>query len=203
MPALDISVDEANAIFATNTIAVMALCQAFAPLVIAAQGTIVNIGSVAAKLPFVFGSVYGASKAAVHSYSETLRVELAPFGVDVVVVVAGGVKSRIARMERRLRPGSRYAGLEREYEERVVFSQRAGIEAERFAEEVVGDLEGEGWALGLWGKGKRREIWRGGEAGLIWVLLGVLPKWGLDLWFSWMFGLRRLKRMLEGEKKKV
>lgn len=31
-------------------------------------------------IPYVFGSVYNASKAALHSFSDCLRVELAPFG---------------------------------------------------------------------------------------------------------------------------
>lgn len=31
-------------------------------------------------IPYVFGSVYNASKAALHSFSDTLRVELAPYG---------------------------------------------------------------------------------------------------------------------------
>jgi 1-acylglycerone phosphate reductase len=52
----------------------MRMCQAFAPLLIAAKGTIVQIGSVAAVMPYVFGSVYNASKAALHAYSNTLRL---------------------------------------------------------------------------------------------------------------------------------
>ncbi|THC95752.1 hypothetical protein EYZ11_004749 [Aspergillus tanneri] len=48
-----------------------------------ANGTIVQIGSVAGVIPYVFGSVYNASKAALHSFSDSLRVELAPFGYFV------------------------------------------------------------------------------------------------------------------------
>jgi NAD(P)-dependent dehydrogenase (short-subunit alcohol dehydrogenase family) len=65
------------------------MCKAFAPLVIAAKGTIVQIGSIAALMPYVFGSAYNASKAALHAYSSTLRVELAPFDVKVITVVTG------------------------------------------------------------------------------------------------------------------
>jgi 1-acylglycerone phosphate reductase len=65
------------------------MCKAFAPLVIASKGTIVQIGSIAAVMPYVFGSAYNASKAALHAYSSTLRVELEPFGVKVITVITG------------------------------------------------------------------------------------------------------------------
>lgn len=60
--------------------------QAFAPLLIAAAQSrgawgarIVNVGSTAAIAPVPFSAVYNASKGALHSFSDTLRVELAPF----------------------------------------------------------------------------------------------------------------------------
>ena len=48
VPALDVDFDEVNDVFQTNTVAVMRMCQHFAPLLIAAKGTIVQIGSAAA-----------------------------------------------------------------------------------------------------------------------------------------------------------
>ncbi|OJD09784.1 hypothetical protein ACJ73_10092, partial [Blastomyces percursus] len=79
VPALDVNLQEAREVFETNFIAVIAMCQEFAPLLIKAKGTIVQVGSVAGIIPYVFGSVYNASKAALHSFSDTLRVELTPF----------------------------------------------------------------------------------------------------------------------------
>lgn len=67
-------------VFEVNVFSVMKMVQVFAPMLIEAKGTIVQIGSIAGKLPYVFGSVYNASKAALHSYNRTLRVELEPFG---------------------------------------------------------------------------------------------------------------------------
>jgi 1-acylglycerone phosphate reductase len=81
--------DEVEACFRTNVYGVMRMCKAFAPLVIAAKGTIVQIGSLAGVMPYVFGSAYNATKAALHAYSNTLRIELAPFGVKVITVVTG------------------------------------------------------------------------------------------------------------------
>jgi 1-acylglycerone phosphate reductase len=45
----------------------MRMCQTFAPLLIAAKGTIVQIGSIAGVMPYVFGSAYNASKAALYA----------------------------------------------------------------------------------------------------------------------------------------
>lgn len=48
MPALDVDFDEVRELFEVNVFAVMRMCQAFAPLLIEAGGTIVQIGSLAA-----------------------------------------------------------------------------------------------------------------------------------------------------------
>lgn len=59
----------------------MTVVKEFIKLLIASgDGRIVQIGSTAGVAPAPFGSAYNASKAALHSYSDTLRVELAPFG---------------------------------------------------------------------------------------------------------------------------
>lgn len=60
--------------------------QAFAPQVIAAKGQIINVGSVGGILPIPMQGAYNSSKAAVHSISDALRVEMAPFGVKVICV---------------------------------------------------------------------------------------------------------------------
>ncbi|TVY50928.1 NADPH-dependent 1-acyldihydroxyacetone phosphate reductase, partial [Lachnellula cervina] len=72
LPALDVPLDEARLTFETNFFSVIALTQVFTPLLIASSPSLIlNIGSVAAIVPYAFGSVYGASKAALHSWSNT------------------------------------------------------------------------------------------------------------------------------------
>lgn len=169
VPALDIDPDEVRQTFETNVFAVMRLCQIFAPLLIASQdSTIVQIGSLAGKIPYAFGSVYNASKAALHSYSDTLRVELAPFGVRVVTVVTGGVKSNIARTKRGLPEGSLYVPIAAAYEGRQVHSQDVGMRAEEYARSVVGQvLE----------RPRRDTIWEGGKVWLVWFAVTFFPRW--------------------------
>ncbi|KXT06205.1 hypothetical protein AC578_1392 [Pseudocercospora eumusae] len=186
VPATDIELSEVRETFETNVFAVMRMCQIFTPMLMAATegGTIVQIGSLAAILPYVFGSVYNASKAALHAYSETLRVELAPFGVKVVTVVTGGVKSNIARMKRSLPEDSIYLPIRDMYEERLVHSQSNGVPNEEYARRVVDQL--------LKSPGKDR-IWEGGKSWLVWFVYTFLPRWVMGAVMTRMFQLWRLK----------
>jgi 1-acylglycerone phosphate reductase len=79
-PCTDLEVDTTvKGIFDVNVFGVMRVVQAFVPLLIEAEGTIVNIGSIAPIVPLVFGGAYNASKAALHAYADCLRIELKPF----------------------------------------------------------------------------------------------------------------------------
>ena len=71
------------------------MTQAFLPLLLKAKGMIVNQTSIASIVPLPFSSAYHASKAAVAMFSEHQRLELAPFGIKVVEMKTGTVKSLI------------------------------------------------------------------------------------------------------------
>ncbi|KAI9050523.1 hypothetical protein LZ554_005684 [Drepanopeziza brunnea f. sp. 'monogermtubi'] len=189
IPALDADLDDARACFETNLFAVMALTQSFIPLLIAAKGLILNIGSVAAVTPYVFGSVYNASKAALHSWSETLRLEIEPFGVRVLVVVTGGVKSRIARTERALPAGSLYVEIDADFQRRVKHSQEGAMAADVYAQGVVKEALRSGWAT-------KKLYWRGNKSGLIWLVRNWIGAWVFDLVLPRMFGLGRLAKLI-------
>jgi 1-acylglycerone phosphate reductase len=146
----------------------MRMCQAFSPFLIAAKGTIVQIGSIAGIMPYVFGSTYNATKAALHAYSNTLRVELAPFGVKVITVITGGVKSNLARVDRTLAPDSIYMPLKAEYLRRTKHSQEVGMPTDQYAKTVVSQI------LGF---RKRRFIWAGFGVNLVWFASTFLPHW--------------------------
>ena len=57
------------------------------------KGAIVNIGSVSGYIQAHLTAAYSNSKAAVHSLSDVLRVELAPLGIHVLCVAPGKIKS--------------------------------------------------------------------------------------------------------------
>jgi 1-acylglycerone phosphate reductase len=74
-PALDHPIDDIRTMFETNVFGMMSMVQEFVPLLMKAEDPcVVNVGSNAALVPFAFGSSYNASKAAVHAYSDTLRL---------------------------------------------------------------------------------------------------------------------------------
>ncbi|KAL8657642.1 MAG: hypothetical protein Q9226_001704 [Calogaya cf. arnoldii] len=187
VPAIEAEVSEIESVFNTNLFAVMRLCQTFMPLLRQSQGTIVQIGSVAAVIPYAWGSVYNASKAALHSYSETLRVEVAPLGVHVITVVTGGVKSRISRVKRSLGENSTYKRIEDAYQKRQIYSNTVGMETKAYAEQVIGEvLSAEGW---LW---RTRTIWAGGGAEMVKWLSWFLPNFAVERIISRMFGFDQL-----------
>ncbi|XMA15012.1 hypothetical protein WAI453_007803 [Rhynchosporium graminicola] len=186
LPATEVDLDDARACFETNFFAVIALTQSFVPLLIASKGLILNIGSVAAIVPYVFGSVYNASKAALHAYSQTLRLELEPYDVNVLVVITGGVQSRIARTDRVLVSDSLYLEIKGDFERRVKHSQDGAMGNEEYARGVVREA--------LKGKATMKKwYWRGNKSWLVWFVSTWLGSWAFDWILPGMFGLRKLK----------
>ena len=96
-PLAELPLDRVKSLFDTNVTAPLALVQRLFPAMAArGSGRIVNIGSVVGELPTPFAGAYCASKAALHMLSDVLRMELSPFGIDVIVVQPAAVRSNIA-----------------------------------------------------------------------------------------------------------
>ena len=83
---LDADQTKARELFDVNVFAPVNMIQAFSRLLVATQGTIVNIGSYVDALPVPWQGIYNASKAALRSITDNLRLELRPFEVKVVYV---------------------------------------------------------------------------------------------------------------------
>ena len=85
MPLMDADINKVKQNFDVNVFGLLAVTQSFFPMLRAAKGTVVNQASIAG-LPGVcqpFIGTYSASKTAVVDLSNTMRVELAPFGIKV------------------------------------------------------------------------------------------------------------------------
>lgn len=84
------SSDTIRAIFETNTFGTMAMTREVLPRFRAqGSGVVVNVSSTTALVPMDLLSVYGASKAAVNHFTETLDLELKPFGIRARLVIPG------------------------------------------------------------------------------------------------------------------
>lgn len=79
--------------FETNVFAVVGVTRALFPALRERRGLVVNIGSVSGVLVTPFAGAYCASKAAVHALNDALRLELAPFGIEVMEVQPGAIAS--------------------------------------------------------------------------------------------------------------
>jgi NAD(P)-dependent dehydrogenase (short-subunit alcohol dehydrogenase family) len=67
------------------------------PSLIAARGLVIAISSVAGYTPLIARTGYAASKHAMHGFFESLRTEIAPQGVDVMMVCPSFIATRIDR----------------------------------------------------------------------------------------------------------
>ena len=78
-----------------NVVAQVAVTQAFLPALRRARGRIVFVGSIAGRAALPFIGAYSASKHALEAVADTLRLELAPFGINVSIVEPGTIRTPI------------------------------------------------------------------------------------------------------------
>ncbi len=92
-----IPLDSIRAQFETNVFGLIRMCQLVLPgMRRKRHGRIVNVSSMGGKLTFPGGGIYHATKHAVEAISDALRFEVQGFGVDVVVIEPGLIKTEFA-----------------------------------------------------------------------------------------------------------
>ncbi|MHC2106681.1 SDR family oxidoreductase [Methylobacterium sp. CM6246] len=111
-----VSMDAVREVFETNTLGTIAMTQAVLPQFRArGAGVIVNVTSSVTQRPLHLLSVYTASKAAVNAFTESLALELDPFGVRARLVIPGRAPETAFGANARARMGmdvpEAYAGL--------------------------------------------------------------------------------------------
>lgn len=93
----DISEDNLREIFEVNVFGPLRLCRAALPVFREqGSGTIVNIGSIASRMVLPVNGAYSATKAALEAFSDALRMEVAPFGIRVILVKPGNIRTPFA-----------------------------------------------------------------------------------------------------------
>ncbi|KAJ1868628.1 hypothetical protein LPJ55_005864 [Coemansia sp. RSA 990] len=142
-PVTDTDLQLAQTAFDTNVLGVARVCQAVAPHMIKQHsGLIANVGSVSGYAATPWVGFYGATKAAVHTLSDAMRVELASFNVKVVVVAPGAIRSNLAtHHEVALPENSPFMPALPAIRDRAVFSQTGNpTPTDKFAKVVVAQL---------------------------------------------------------------
>ncbi|RWA11427.1 hypothetical protein EKO27_g3678 [Xylaria grammica] len=181
MPIVDTSITEAKKVYDLNLWSHIAVTQAFMPRILEAKGTIVNQTSVGASVTLPFQAVYNSSKAAMSMISNTMRLELEPFGVKVVELRTGVVKTNLIKNMQTLTstilPKDSIYDPARERVEKSLRQEQfenGGMPRQQWAEAVVQDLSK---------KNAPQVIWRGETVFLCWIL-SLLP-------FGWSDGLSK------------
>jgi 1-acylglycerone phosphate reductase len=148
-PITDANLEHARQMFDVNFWGTISMVQAFAKLVVASKGCIVNVCSLGAVTPTPYIGMYGATKAAVKMVTDTLRIEMKPFGVRVITAMVGLVKTKFGDnlTDVTLADDALFKSVEKWVND-TPGGQRGGMEhnkmpVEEFARRLVGDvLEG-------------------------------------------------------------
>ncbi|KAJ2557650.1 hypothetical protein EV175_001215 [Coemansia sp. RSA 1933] len=184
-PVVEVDIDEAQRIFDTNVIGVTRVCKAVAPLMMDRQcGTIVNVGSVSGYATTPWVGYYAASKAALHMLTDSMRMELAPFNVRVVLLAPGGIRSNLhSNSKAVLSEDTRYGMVRDQVSKRAEFSQAgSATPTAQFASVVVPKLLA---------TEPQAYITYGNHSTKMWILY-YMPWWMRDYLTGSRFGTRKM-----------
>lgn len=150
-PVEHVSLHDLRALFEVNVFGVVAVTQAFLPLLRRSRGRIVNISSIGAVITPPFAGALAATKRAVESLSEALRMELRPAGIHVVCVRPASIHTPAAdalaadpeALVAKLPPEGRehYGDLLRHFLKEMQESEDAGSPPDVVAQTVQNALE--------------------------------------------------------------
>src|SRR5262249_14208922 len=128
-------------VFEVNVLGLIAITQPFLPKLRESKGRIVNMSSVSGRLAVPFLAPYCASRFAVEAISDSLRRELYPFGVHVVVIHPAVVRTAIwdkaAKQDVERYRGPVYEPVIPEALRRIRKSQQKGLDPAEVARAIV------------------------------------------------------------------
>lgn len=148
-------------------------------------GRIINVSSIGGVLALPFLSSYAATKFAVEGYSHSLRRELRLFGVKVIIIGPGAIKSGIwnkIKVSDDMYKGTMYATAFAKFEALMQRAERDGATPESIGTFIRTIFEAK--------RPKVRYVFTPGKF-QNWTLPSVLPHAWIDGLFSIMFGLKK------------
>jgi NAD(P)-dependent dehydrogenase (short-subunit alcohol dehydrogenase family) len=185
VPVEAFAIDEWRRMFEVNLFGHIAVTQALLPALICSKGRVVNISSVGGRIAMATYGPYAGTKFALEAVSDSLRRELAPFGVQVVVVEPGAVRTemlgRAIATARELlsamtpEQSERYSGLVQAVNAQAVSSTRSGLPADAAAQLIV---------KAVTARKPRTRYTVGRDAALLTRLARIMPDRVLDFLFA-------------------
>ncbi|MFD6490784.1 SDR family NAD(P)-dependent oxidoreductase [Streptomyces sp. NPDC060188] len=134
-------------VFEVNLFGHIAVTQALLPALLRSRGRVINISSIGGKYAMATYGAYAGAKFALEAVSDSLRREVAPLGVQVVVVEPGGVRTEIAArgiatandLAARMTPeqDERYGGLIRANNRLMASGTASGLTADAAARVIA------------------------------------------------------------------
>lgn len=147
VPIEAFAIDEWRRMFEVNLFGQVAMVQALLPALIRSKGRVVNISSVGGKVAMATYGPYAATKFALEAVSDSLRRELTPVGVGVVVIEPGAVRTEMlgraiataGELVSAMTPeqSERYGALVHAVNAQAVSSTKSGLPAEAAAKVIA------------------------------------------------------------------
>jgi NAD(P)-dependent dehydrogenase (short-subunit alcohol dehydrogenase family) len=184
-PVEAFAIDEWRRLFEVNLFGHIAVTQALLPALISSKGRVVNISSVGGKIAMATYGPYAGTKFALEAVSDSLRREIAPLGVQVVVVEPGAVRTEMAgraigtahELVSTMTPeqSQRYGGLVQAITSQSASHTNSGLPADTAAKVI---------AKAVTARKPRTRYTIGRDAALLTCLARILPDRTLDRVFA-------------------
>ena len=181
-PVESFAIEQWRRLFEVNLFGHIAVTQALLPALIRSKGRVVNISSVGGKIAMATYGPYAGTKFALEAVSDSLRREIAPFGVQVVVVEPGAVRTEMAgraiatahELASTMTPeqSQRYGGLVQAITAQAASAMESGLSADAAAKVI---------AQAVTARKPRTRYTIGRTTALMTLLARILPDRILDL----------------------
>ncbi|MDE1863080.1 MAG: SDR family oxidoreductase [Thaumarchaeota archaeon] len=141
----DITLDEMKAQFETNFFGIVRMVQHVLPVMRKQKsGTIVNISSVAGRIGFPVTPAYISSKFALEGLSESMRYELAPFGIRTIIIEPGVVKTNLfSSLKKATRADSPYQEITEKVMQGLTMMSQMGTPPQEVARTIINAIRSE------------------------------------------------------------